>query len=171
VTIDGVPAAVNPDGAFEVNVALPALGERTLQIRSGTVALVSRTVHVAVKRVAGLVDEAKAFEQQGTVGYDTAMRGLGPSPSTSGEGLGQLIVVDGEVIEPRASGHRMLILVDDKRGCAKGPCLARVVVGQDLAVARGDRLRAYGRVARAFTTPGGQTVPEVEADFVLQSRR
>ena len=41
----------------------------------------------------------------------------------------------------------------------KAPCLARVVVGQELALARGDRLRAYGRVARGFATPAGQTVP------------
>ena len=63
------------------------------------------------------------------------------------------------------------MLVDDKRGCAKGPCLARVVIGRDLALVRGDGLRAYGTVARAFTTPGGQTVPEIESQFVLRTKR
>ena len=171
VTIDGAPATVNADGAFEATVPLPAPGERTLQIRSGTAALIARTVHLSVKRVTSLAEEARAFEQQKTVGYDAALAGLAGGAALAAGAPAELIVVDGEVIEPRASGHRMLILVDDKRGCAKGPCLARVVVGQDLSIARGDRLRAYGRVARAFTTPVGQTVPEIEADFALQSRR
>jgi hypothetical protein len=166
VTVDGAPAVVSPDGSFEGTAALPEHGDRAVQVRSGTSALVARTVHLAVKRVDNLADEAKAFERQPTIGYDAAVSALGAGGAT-----GQAIVVDGEVIEPRASGHRMLILVDDKRDCAKGPCLARVVVGQDSAVARGQRLRAYGRLARAFTTPAGQTVPEVEADFILTSKR
>jgi hypothetical protein len=45
------------------------------------------------------------------------------------------------------------------------------VIGQEIAAARGDRLRAYGRVARTFTTPAGQSVPEIEADFVLRPKR
>jgi hypothetical protein len=63
------------------------------------------------------------------------------------------------------------VLIDDRRGCAKGPCLARVVVGRDLTLAHGDILYAYGKVVRAFTTPSGQSVPEVEADFVLRAKR
>jgi hypothetical protein len=50
-----------------------------------------------------------------------------------------------------------------------------VVIGRDLPLARGETLRAYGRVARAFRSPGlgagAQTVPEVEAEFVLKGRR
>ena len=110
------------------------------------------------------MDEAKAFEKQATLGYDAALANLATD-------AGRPIVVDGEVVEPRASGHRTLLLVDDRRGCAKGPCLARVVVGQEVSIARGDRLRAYGRVARAFATPTGESVPEIEADFVLRPKR
>ncbi len=117
-----------------------------------------------MKRVLNLADEAKAFEGQKPIGYDTAMLNLAASS-------GQPIVVDGEVFEARGSGHRTLVLIDDRRGCAKGPCLARVVVGRDLILAHGDILRAYGKVVRAFTTPSGQSVPEVEADFVLRARR
>jgi hypothetical protein len=164
VTVDGAAATVAADGTFEKSVPLSAPGEVAVEVRSGTTALAPRTVHVAVKRVASLADEAKAFEKQATVGYDAALANLASD-------AGRPIVVDGEVIEPRASGHRTLLLVDDRRGCAKGPCLARVVVGQELPVARGDRLRAYGHVARAFTTPTGETVPEIEADFVLRAKR
>jgi len=45
------------------------------------------------------------------------------------------------------------------------------VVGQAMALARGQSLRAYGQVARAYRTPSAQTVPEVEAEFVLQGKR
>jgi hypothetical protein len=119
---------------------------------------------VAIKRVASLADEAKAFEKLAPLGYDATLAQLATA-------TGQPIVVEGEVIEPRASGHRLLLLVDDHRGCAKGPCLARVIIGQDIPVAHGDHLAAYGRVARAFVAPGGQSVPEVEADFVLRAKR
>jgi Glucodextranase, domain B len=164
VTVDGAAASVEADGTFEKSVPLSALGEVSVEVRSGTATLAPRTVHIALKRVARLSDEARAFEKQPTLGYDAALANLASD-------AGRAIVVDGEVVEPRASGHRTLLLVDDHRGCSKGPCLARVVVGQELAVARGDRLRAYGRVARAFTTPAGQTVPEIEADFVLRPKR
>ncbi len=164
VTVDGAAATVAADGTFEATVPLAALGERSVEVRSGTAALATRTVHLSVKRVAKLADEARAREQQPSVGYDLAMSNLSAN-------TGQSIVVDGEVIEPRAAGHRMLLLVDDRRGCAKGPCLTRVVVGQELTIARGEKIRAYGRIARPFATPSGQTVPEVEADFVLRAKR
>ncbi len=164
VTVDGAAATVAADGTFEKSVSVTAPGEVSVEVRSGTTTLTPRTVHIAIKRVTSLVDEAKAFEKQATLGYDAALANLASD-------AGRPIVVDGEVVEPRASGHRTLLLVDDRRGCAKGPCLARVVIGQEVAVARGDRLRAYGRVARAFATPSGQTVPEIEADFVLRPKR
>jgi hypothetical protein len=164
VTVDGAAATVGADGTFEKSVTLTAPGEISVEVRSGTPTLAPRTVHVALKRVASLAEEAKAFEKQATLGYDAALADLATD-------TGKPIVVDGEVVEPRASGHRTLLLVDDRRGCAKGPCLARVVIGQEVAVARGDRLRAYGRVARAFTAPSGQSVPEVEADFVIRAKR
>jgi len=164
VTVDGLAAPVGADGSFETTVAIGAVGEHVIDVRGGTALLTPRTVHVTVKRVASLADEGKAFEAQKTLGYDTAMLDLSGSS-------GQPIVVEGEVLEARGSGHRTLVLIDDRRGCARGPCLARVVVGRDLILAHGETLRAYGRVARAFVTPSGQSVPEVEADFVLRGKR
>jgi hypothetical protein len=171
VTIDGAPATVAADGSFEGTAALPERGDRTVVVRSGTSTLVARTVHLSIARVSSLLEQARTFEQQKPIGYDAALTQLATVSGAAGAAGGEPMVVDGEVIEPRASGHRMLILVDDKRGCARGPCLARVVVGQDSSVVRGQRLRAYGRLVRAFTTAAGQTVPEVEADFILTSRR
>jgi hypothetical protein len=164
VTIDGAPVPVAGDGSFETTVSLSALGDRVIDVRGGTAALSPRTVHVTVKRVSSLTDEARAFEAQNPIGYDNAVADL------SGN-AGRPIVVEGEVFESRGSAHRTLMLVDDRRGCRKGPCMARVVVGRDIGVARGESIRAYGRVARAFATTSGQSVPEVEADFVLRAKR
>jgi hypothetical protein len=168
VTVDGAAVPVGPDGAFETLVPLTAAGDRTVDVRgevhgaAGT--LMPRTVHVAVSRVASLADAARDFEQQKPLGYDAAMSDIAGK-------TGQSIVVDGQVLESRGSGHRTLALVDDKRGCAKSPCLTRVIIFRDLALAHGDSLRAYGVVARGFTTPAGQTIPEVESLFVQRTKR
>ncbi len=168
VTVDGAAVTVGPDGAFETLVPMTAPGDRTVDVRgevhgaAGT--LMPRTVHVTVSRVASLADAAKDFEQQKPLGYDAAMSDIVGK-------TGQPIVVDGQVIESRGSGHRTLALVDDKRGCTKSPCLTRVVVFRDLPLAHGDSLRAYGFVARGFTTPAGQTIPEVDSLFVQRTKR
>ncbi len=164
VTVDGAPVPIGSDGAFETTVTLTGLGDRTVEVRAGTAALVPRTVHALITRVASLGEAAKQFEQQRPIGYDAAMADIAGKS-------GQPIVVSGEVLDARSSGHRTLVLVDDKRGCAKGPCLARVVLGRDMPLAHGDVVNAYGLVARPFTAPNGQTVPEVEAQFVLRSKR
>jgi hypothetical protein len=168
VTVDGAPTTLNADGSFIGTVPLAALGDRTIDVRAwttGATPMTPRTVHVTITRVASLADAAKAFEQQKSiVGYDAAMANLAAA-------TGQPIVVDGVVVEARGSGHKTLALVDDKRGCAKGPCLTRVVVGRDMALAHGDGLKAYGMVARAFTTPTKQTVPEVEAAFAIRAKK
>ena len=164
VTVAGVPVTVGPDGAFETMVPLASEGDANLEVRGGTSALLPRTVHLAVSRVTSLADAARAFEQQKPLGYDAVMSDVAGK-------AGQPMVVDGEVLESRGLGHRTLALVDDRRGCASGPCLTRVVVGQDIALVHGDRVRAYALVARAFTTPSGQTIPEVESLFVVRKKR
>jgi glucodextranase-like protein/zinc ribbon protein len=165
VTIQGTPASVNPDGTFEATVDATAPGEHVIEVRAGVGALASRTVHVTINRVASLADAARAFERAGPIGYDAAMRDITLAKT------GESIVVEGEIVEVRASRHQTVLLIDDRRGCTKGPCLTRVIIGRDLTLARGETLRAYGQVARAFRTPGAQTVPEVEAEFVLKGRR
>ena len=165
VTIEGAPVAVTSEGTFETTIDIATLGDRTIEVRAGTGALAPRTIHVAVSRVPSLAEAARAFERRGAIGYDAAMRDITMAKTD------EPIIVEGEVAEVRASRHQTVALVDDRRGCAKGPCITRVVIGRDLALARGESLRAYGRVARAFRTPGAQTVPEVEAEFVLKGRR
>jgi hypothetical protein len=164
VTIDGDPVSVEPDGSFEGTVSLPAVGERALSVRAGTALLVARTVRVNVKRVASLAQEAKAFERLKPLTYDEAIA----SPT---DNVGQLVAVEGEVMKARASGHRAVVIVDDRRGCPRGSCLARVTLAQDTAPAPGTMVRAYGRVATPVSAPAGEAVLEVEADFLVPGKR
>jgi hypothetical protein len=160
VTVGGAPVPSTPDGMFETSVPLAQLGDHTIDVRAGTAGLSPRTVHVLVTRIASFAEQAKAFEGDHPIGYDAAMSSLGDS-------VGRSIVVDGEVVESRGP----VMLVDDRRGCAKPPCATRVLLPEDASFARNVVVRAYGRIARPFRTPAGQTVPEVEADFVVPARQ
>ena len=165
VMVDGLAVAASAEGAFETTVRVGALGERTIETRAGTAALAPRTVRTKVTRVASLVEAAKAFEAQNPLGYDTAMREIAAGKT------GEPIVVEGDVVDARGSGHRTLVIVDDQRGCARGPCQARVFVGHDLTLSHGDLLRAYGRVARGYGTSPAPTGLEIDAQFVLLPKR
>jgi len=163
VSVDGNSVDVDADGLFETSVTIPGLGERTLEVRTLTPVLVARTVHVLVKRVASLASEARDFERQNLIGYDAAV-------ASSADSVGRPVVVEGDVIESRTFGHRTVALVDDRRGCARGPCLARVVIRQDVAIVTGKMVRAYGHFTHPYATSPGQTVPEVEADFISSGK-
>jgi hypothetical protein len=163
VTVDGAPVPVAGDGSFETTVPIAAIGERVVDVRGGTTTLMPRTVHVNIRRVANLADAARAFEATGPIGYDAAMHDL---PGNTG----RPIVVEGEVFESRQAGHRTLFLVDDRRGCAKGPCLVRVVMGRDVSLGRGEVIDAYGTVVGPFSPSAGRSVPDVEADFLVRAK-
>jgi hypothetical protein len=165
VTVNGKMVALTPEGTFETTIDSAAVGDVPVDVRASGASLAPRTVRLNVKRVASLEAEAKTFEATpGLVGYDAVMADLANK-------AGAAIVVEGDVVESRVSGHRTLVLVDDKRGCAKGPCIARIVVGDAQTFAHGDGLRAYSHVTKAFTTSSGTTVPEVEADFVVKKAK
>ena len=70
VTVDNAAATIGADGSFEATVPLRALGERSVEVRSGTATLATRTVRVSIKRVASLADEAKARDREPSIGYD-----------------------------------------------------------------------------------------------------
>jgi hypothetical protein len=162
VTVDGTPVILSSDGTFEAKVALDALGDRAVEVRAGTTSLAPRTIHCTITRVASLADAAKQFEQRHPIGYDAAVLDIAGK-------TGQPIVADGEVLEARGAGRSTIVLVDDRRGCARGPCPARVIVGREIALRRGEAIRAYGVLARAFTASAGQVVPEIEAQFVIRA--
>lgn len=163
VTVEGTAAVVAADGGFEATVPLEALGSHVVLVRAGTAALTPRTVRIEVKRVPSLLAEARTLDRAKTVGYD-AVR------SDPVAYVGKPVVVEGEVVDARASGHRVIALVDDRRGCAKGPCLARVTLSDNPPLGRGALIRAYGHVAEALASAPGQAALDVDADFFVPAK-
>jgi hypothetical protein len=164
VTLNGKPVAVAANGAFGDTIDAPAPGESAIVVRATAPQVAPRTVHLAVKRVQRLEPEAKAFEASPSLGYDAIIGNIAAN-------VGQRIVVEGEVLESRVQNHQTVVIVNDRRGCAKGPCIARVVHGEDASLTTGETIRAFGRITRAVSTSDGKNVPEVEADFLIRGRR
>ena len=160
VTIDGQSVPVDAQGRFGVRVELASVGDKPLEIVASAAPQAPRIAKVKVVRVASLEAAAKALEAQSPIAFDA----FGAEPASK---VGQKAVVEGDVIDARASGGHTVLLVDTKRGCAKGAsCLVRIVHGEEDKVARGDVVRAYGRVLGSVTA-SGKTVPELEASLVL----
>ncbi|WP_394830926.1 hypothetical protein LVJ94_30905 [Pendulispora rubella] len=154
-------------GIFFGTFELPADKETAVEIRASGPNVAPRTARYAVRRVANLDTEAKAFEAANPLGYDTVAANV--------EGnVGKGLAVDGEVRQSRTVNHQTVAVVDSHRGCAKKPCLVRVVYGSDLDLKPRQELRAYGKITRAFSAgeagAGGKPVPEVEADFVIRGK-
>ena len=165
VTVNGQAATVNADGFFEATLPSATPGDVAVEVRSSSPTFVARTVRFNVKRVDKLDAEAKTLEAAANAAYDVVAADVAKS-------VGQAIVVEGEILAStiETKVHRTVMVVDDRRGCAKGPCVVRVVLGHEEKLGAGDVIRAYGRVARPFAMSDGKTVPEIEADFILRGR-
>jgi len=166
LTVNGAAVAVAADGTFETNVDV-APGEQDLTIRvappSGAQAPAPRSAVVHVKRVTSLDKEASALDAASSLGFDALA-----APEAS---LGQPIGVVGPVVDARVTHHQTVLLVDDRRGCAAGPCVVRVVYGGDSTFAKGDPVRAYGRVIKPFSSPDGKLVPQVDAALLVRGKK
>jgi hypothetical protein len=163
LTIDGQPATVAADGTF-VAAHLAGAGETSVELRAFASGRAPRAIHLIAKKVQSLGAEAKAEESMPLLTYDKIAQDIAAA-------TGLRAVVAGEVVESRVTGHQTIALVNDARGCKRGPCLARVVAPEGVKMARGQGVRAYGTVTQAVTTPNGKTVPEVSADFVVAGAR
>jgi hypothetical protein len=160
VTIDGQSVAVDAVGKFGVRVELSALGDKALEIVASSPPNAPRIVKVKVTRVASLADAAKGEDAQNLVGYDA----FAADPASK---VGTKVLVEGEVVDARVTAGHTVLLIEDKKHCAKGAsCLVRVVHGDEDKAARGDTMRAYGHVVGAVTA-SGKTVPDIEASLVL----
>jgi hypothetical protein len=162
VTIEGKPLAVDAKGGFSGAFELNATGEVKLNLQASAPQLAPRTVQIVVRRADNLEAEAKAFEGASPVAYDAIAANITAN-------VGQKTILEGEVVDATVISHQTIALVENRRGCSLGHCLARVVYGGDVPVAKGDSLRVYGRVARAFTA-SGKTLPEIEAAFIIKGR-
>jgi hypothetical protein len=160
VTIDGQSVAVDALGKFGVRVELSAVGEKALEIVASSPPNAPRIVKVKVTRVASLADAAKGEDAQNPVGYDA----FGADPASK---VGTKVLVEGEVVDARVTAGHTVLLIEDRKHCAKGAsCLVRIVHGDEDKAARGDTMRAYGHVLGSVTA-SGKTVPEIEASLVL----
>ena len=162
LTANGHAVPVLPDGSFAQPFDAPQAGDLPVEIRASAPPHAPRLLHLVVRRVERLAEEAKAREKGAALGYDAIAADV---PAA----VGQLTIVAGEVAEARTTNDQTIAVVDDTRGCKRAPCLMRVVSGGEIPVKHGDSIRAYGRVTGAVTAAGG-TVPEMEADFVLKTR-
>jgi hypothetical protein len=167
VTVGGSAATSKPDGTFEAKVDVSGNMDVVVAAwipKSPTSApLGTRTAIVKVQKVASLAEEAKRQDAAYPLGYDAVASAVEAN-------LGQPFVVHGSVLDARTANHQTVLIVDDVRGCAKGRCLTRVVYGGDTVVARGDWVRAYGRISGTVATSDGQKVPDVDASFLLKGK-
>ena len=122
-----------------------------------------RSTTLRVKRVEHLADEARDFAAKAPLTFTELAANVARN-------VGQPIVLLGEIAEARAQGSTIVSLVDVQKGCAKSPCLARVVAPSDQPLTRGDRVQVYGHVTRAVGPNPASAVPEIEADFIIKKR-
>jgi hypothetical protein len=168
VTANGKPLVVAADGAFEGQIDLQD-GAQTITVRAATtdegktVKAAPRTATVQLKRVASIDAEAKTLDAA-AIGFDDASKD--PAGNT-----GKPFAVIGTVLEARAGHHQSVLLVDNKRGCAKGPCMVRVEHGADDGVRAGDPVAAYGVVGKPFSTPDGKTLLVLDASLVKKGAK
>jgi hypothetical protein len=167
LSVSGHAIPVAPDGSFAQMLANLGLGDSDVVVRANLPGQASRLVHVGIKRVAKLSDEARDFAAHAPlvfadVAADVAAR------------VGQPLVLAGEVVEARSQNHQTIALLDVVKACAQPTCLARIVFAGDDAAKRGEHVQVYGHVHGAFASPGkesaGTSVPEVTADFVIKGR-
>ena len=161
VTIDGQSVTVDADGRFAVRVELPSDGEKTLTIIANAPPLAPRTVRSKLVRVASLEAAAKTLEAKSPLRFDA----YAADPKSK---IGQLAAVDGEIQEIRVTQGHTIMAVEEKKSCSAGAgaCLVRVVHGEEVKAARGDNIRAYGRV-EGTATSNGRTIPDVEGALVI----
>ncbi len=152
--------AVGTDGRFAQTVpVVMGMTPLVLYVEQGAT-VATRTMHIAVQRVPDVQAEAAARDAASPLGYDALVAALDSS-------IGQSVALEGPIVEARQVGRGTILLVDDRRGCAKSPCLTRVLHGDIADPPQGTVVRVYGKVTRSFRTASGAVVPEVEADFLL----
>lgn len=161
IEVEGRPITVDGAGRFSQRMNVSSVGETTITIRASAKDHAPRLARVHVERVESLVDYAAIFRKDALTRYDDAAKAAGDSRQAK-------VALSGNVEEARTAESSTVILLDVDRGCAETPCLARLVYGDRLKVARGRALTAFGTVTRSVDGPRtGDRIPEVSVEFVL----
>jgi len=154
---------VAADGSFSRSLPAARIGNNSVTLRAYVAGQASRIANLTVERVEHLADVVTEFTAKAPLSFSELSAAVDRH-------VGERIVLVGEVMEGRTQGHKGLLVLDVQQGCARPPCLARVVLpGQD-GPARGERVQVFGYVKGA--APGNSAsvapVPEVEAAFTLK---
>ncbi len=162
VFINGAAAPVDDRGVFDVQMPV---GDGHFEVHTERKDAAARGTKVAIRKMTTAERAAaqKDFESKATLKYADYAKDVTPH-------IGKKVVVDGEVVEARASGKQTVVLVDQRAGCS-GACLTRVVVGGLVTVPRGAKVRVYGHISRKFEGEGGTKVPEVDAELLAKPPR
>jgi hypothetical protein len=123
------------------------------------------TIHV--RRVESLEQAATEFAAtESPVPYATIAADIAGA-------VGKATSLSGEVSDTKKQGYRtiMVLEVSAASGCASGQsCPVRLVQASESVAKRGDSLRVYGHVSRAFAVTGLPDIPEIEVDFALKGQ-
>jgi hypothetical protein len=161
----GRPITVHPDGSFAQVMNVSSVGATQIEVRSRMPGMAPRLAQIKVRRVDSLEKAARDFAAgEPTVGYRDLTGNIGAA-------VGKAVTLTGEVADTRKQGYQTVMLLDVSAasGCPAGSaCTVRLVQGLDNPAKRGDALRVFGHVARAFTVTGRADMPEIEVDFTLK---
>jgi len=164
----GRPIPVLPDGSFAQVMNVSSVGATQIEVRARMPGMAPRLAQIKVRRVDSL---DKVARELATAEPPVPFAKLAADIPGA---VGKAVALVGEVSETQKQGHQtvMLLEVSAASGCTRevggGSCTVRLVQGGDNAAKRGDSLRVYGHVARAFSVPGRPDVPEIEVDFTLK---
>jgi hypothetical protein len=161
----GRPLTVQPDGSFGQVMNVSSVGATQIEVRATMPGMAPRITQVKVRRVDSLEKAARDFAgAEPPVPFATLAANV---PAA----VGKPVVLTGEVSDTSKQKYEtvMLLEVSAASGCgAGGACTVRLVQGGDNPAKRGDTVRVYGHVTRAFSVPGRPDIPEIEVDFTLK---
>ena len=150
---------LDPEGRFVRKQAL-RVGENKLLVRATLKDLAPRLVQVSVRCSDNLEREAALQRAMAQASYADVLR-------AGDAATGRSVALEGQLQDLRHDGYSSVLLVDVKKGCAKAPCLAKVIYGVETQLEKGRDLKAFGKVLRFVDGPRtGQRIPEVRADLV-----
>jgi hypothetical protein len=151
--------SLDPEGRFVSKKALQP-GDNKFVVRSTLKDHAPRLVEVSVRRSDNLNRDATQARATAQTTYADVLK--------TGEGaIGRSVALEGELFDLRHDGYSSVLLVDVRKGCRKGPCLAKVVYGVQTQLEKGRDIKAFGKVVRFVDGPRtGQRIPEIRADLV-----
>ncbi|MGE0324760.1 MAG: hypothetical protein AB7K71_29665 [Polyangiaceae bacterium] len=165
VSVAGRAIKRQADGSFSQVMNVSTTGETTIQVKGTLAKHAPRFIPIHVKRVNSLEDAAKDFRTGKLASYSSVASQLGKS-------TGAKVAWPGKITDARSSEHRNILLLDVSSQCSSPPCLARVVYAGETPLKSGDQITVFGEVKRGVPGPRkGQTLPEVEAEFVLEGSK